>query len=104
MSAAEDRRTDEEASPPSKITPAAFESAQPESPARAALPYMKPAWRLPLAGGKGPVIDTAIHHWEIDLKRDDRQAVTVHSAVVAGSTMASISHVRGDLCGRRSQR
>ncbi len=88
MSAAEDRRTDEEASPPSKITPAAFESAQPESPARAALPYMKPAWRLPLAGGKGPVIDTAIHHWEIDLKRDDRQAVTVHSAVVAGSTIA----------------
>ena len=88
VSAAEDRRTDEEASPPPKITPAAFESPQPENPTRAALPYMKPAWRMPLGGGKRPVIDTAIHHWEIESKKDDRQAVTVHSAVVAGSTIA----------------
>ena len=92
MSAAEDRRTDEEASPPPKITPAAFESLQPENPTRAALPYMKAAWRMPLGGGKRPVIDTAIHHWEIESKKEDRQAVTVHSAVVAGSTIAFRSY------------
>jgi outer membrane protein assembly factor BamB len=89
VSAADDRRSDEEESPPSKILPvaAAFDAVPSDAPARPALPYMKPAWRLPLSGGKGPVIDSAVRHWEIELKRDDRQAVTVHSALVAGSAI-----------------
>jgi outer membrane protein assembly factor BamB len=93
VNAADDRGGEGEQGNSSSITRvAAFEPAQPESPVRSALPYMKPVWRKSLASGKEPIIDGAVRRWEIGIKHEDKQPVAVHSAVVAGSTIAFRSY------------
>jgi outer membrane protein assembly factor BamB len=94
ISAVDDRATDSEEAPPPKAIQvvAAFEAGQPNSPVRSALPYMNPAWRRPLAEAKRPIIDGAVRRWQITQQRDDKGAVAVHSAVVAGSAIAFRSY------------
>lgn len=58
-------------------------------PSQASIPYLKPAWRMPLAPeGAAAAIDRAVRHWEIQQQRDDKRAIAVNSAIVAGPAVA----------------
>lgn len=71
---------------------AAFDAGQSQLPVRSALPYLSSAWRKSLAGSKTPLLESAIRRWEIFQRHDDKQPVAVHSAVVAGNTIALRSY------------
>jgi outer membrane protein assembly factor BamB len=89
VNASDDRGADVDPANSPRITRvAAFEPAASDAPPRSALPYMKPVWRRSLATGKEPIMDGAVRRWEIGLKREDKQPVAVHSAIVAGSVIA----------------
>ncbi len=93
VNASDDRGADVDPSNTPRITRvAAFEPAAADAPPRSALPYMKPVWRRSLATGKEPIMDGAVRRWEIGLKREDKQPVAVHSAIVAGSVIAFRSY------------
>jgi outer membrane protein assembly factor BamB len=93
VNASDDRGAEVDPSNTPSITRvAAFEPAAADAPPHSALPYMKPVWRKSLAAGKDPIIDGAVRRWEIGLKRDDKQPVAVHSAIVAGSVIAFRSY------------